>query len=111
MKVNRPAPVADAANRTPNPALARLRVEKLENLARAFRADPGNLAEIGDRSPLDLLQRYEMGQQGTFARRPDPGDFLKPRFATVLFAQLAVRRDPEPMRLLAQPLNKIQQRG
>ena len=49
------------------PALARLGVEKLENLARAFGTDPGNLAEIGDRGPLDLLQRSEMMQQGTFA--------------------------------------------
>jgi hypothetical protein len=47
--------------------LARLGVEELENLTRAFRADAGNLAEIGDRRPLDLLQGSEMMQQGTFA--------------------------------------------
>ena len=48
-------------------ALARLGMEELENLARAFGADAGNLAEIGDRRPLDLLQGSEMMQQGTFA--------------------------------------------
>jgi hypothetical protein len=47
--------------------LGRLRVEKLENLARAFGADAGNLAEVGDRRSLDLLQGSEMVQQGTFA--------------------------------------------
>ena len=69
MKVNRPAHMifGEDTNMTRNPALTRLRVEKLENLARAFGADAGNLAEIGDRGPLDLLQRSEMVQQGTFA--------------------------------------------
>src|SRR5882757_1688255 len=59
-------------------------MEKLKNLARAFRTDPGNLA--------------------------DAGDFLQPRFTNVLFAQLAVRADHETMRLVAQPLNKVQHR-
>src|SRR5665213_2057554 len=46
--------------------LARLGVEKLENLAGAFGADARNLAEVGDRGPLDLLQCSEMMEQGTF---------------------------------------------
>ncbi len=47
--------------------LTRLCMEKLENLAGAFGADAGNLAEVCNRSPLDLLQRPEVMQQGTFA--------------------------------------------
>jgi hypothetical protein len=43
-------------------ALARLGMEELENLACAFGADAGNLAEIGDRRPLDLLQGSEVVQ-------------------------------------------------
>ena len=42
-------------------------MEKLENLAGAFGTDPWNLAEVGDRGPLDLFQRAEVMQQGTFA--------------------------------------------
>src|SRR3979411_2979112 len=112
MKVNRAAHMTcwRRLNMTRNPPLARLRVEKLENLARAFRADAGNLAEIGDRRPLDLFQRSKMVQQGTLAGRADNGNFLQPSFANVLFAQLAVRADHETMRLVAQPLNKIQHR-
>ena len=42
-------------------------VEKVEDLLRALRAHPGNLAKIGDRCPFDLLQRSKMMQQRTFA--------------------------------------------
>src|SRR5258708_7393675 len=37
------------------PDLARLGMEKLENLAGAFGTDARNLAEVGDRGPLDLF--------------------------------------------------------
>src|SRR6266850_6373289 len=93
---------------TQNSSLSRLRVEKLENLARAFGADAGNLAEVGDRGPLDFLQGSEMMQQGAFARRSDAGNFLQTRLADVLLAQLAVRADHKAMRLVAQPLDEIQ---
>src|SRR5215470_15292282 len=58
-------------------ALIRLRVEEFEDLARAFGADTGNLAEIGDRGALDLLQGSEVQQQRPFARRADAGDLLQ----------------------------------
>src|SRR6516165_11706801 len=45
--------ILDARRRSA--ALIRLRVEEFEDLARAFGADTGNLAKIGDRGPLDLL--------------------------------------------------------
>src|ERR1700761_7528323 len=82
-------------------ALARLRVKILENLAGAFGADARNLAEVGDRGPLDLLQRSEMVQQGPLGGRADAGDFLQAGFADVLLAQLAVRADHEAMGLVA----------
>ena len=47
-------------------------MEKLEDLAGAFGADARNLAEVGDRGPLDFLQGPEMVQQGAFA---GPGGF------------------------------------
>src|SRR3954471_9325267 len=43
--------------------LTRLGVEKLENLAGAFGADARNLAEVGERRPLDFLQGAEVVQQ------------------------------------------------
>ena len=75
LKVNRAAHVIRVADATPCNQLTReaatvypgCGVEKLENLAGAFGADPRNLAEVGDRGPLDLLQGSEMMQQGTFA--------------------------------------------
>src|SRR6185312_471669 len=92
----------------PNPLLARLCVEKLENLAGALGGHPRNLAKVGDRGPLDLLQGAEMVQESAFARRSDAGNLLQARFADVLLAQLAVRADHETMRLVAQPLDEIQ---
>src|ERR1700722_16815944 len=89
-------------------SLPRLRVEKLENLARAFGADARNLAEIGDRGPLDLLQGSEMMQQCTFAGRTHAGNLLQARLSDVLFAQLAVRADHEPVGFVPQPLDEVQ---
>src|SRR3954451_1483623 len=65
--LGRTGAVGDEAYITPNPHLAGLGVEKLEDLAGAFGADPRNLAEVGDRGPFDLLQGSEVVQQGTFA--------------------------------------------
>src|ERR1043165_6776182 len=93
-----------------NSSLSRPGVEKLENPAGAFGADAGHLAEVGDGSPLDLLQGSEMMQQRALARRPDAGDFLQARLADILLAQLAVRADHKAMRLVAQPLDEIQHR-
>src|SRR3954451_15293133 len=93
---------------TQNSCLSGLRVEKLENLAGAFGADAWNLAEVGDRGPLDFLQGSEVVQQGTFACRPDAGNFLQARLADVLLAQLALRADHKAMCLVAQPLDEIQ---
>src|SRR3954462_9259860 len=83
-------------------------MEKLENLAGTFGADAGNLAEVGDRGPLDFLQGSEVMQQGTLARWPDAGNFLQPGLADVLLAKLAMRADHKAMRLVAQPLDEIQ---
>src|SRR6202012_268259 len=88
--------------------LARLGMEKLENLACALGADARNLAEVGDRGPLDLLQRAEMEQQRPLARRPDAGTLLQAALADVLLPELAVRADHEPVGLVAQPLDEIQ---
>src|ERR1700739_3591868 len=70
--------------------LTRLRVEKLEDLPRTLGADARNLAEVGDRGPLDLLQGAEMMQQGALAGGTDAGDFLQACLSDVLGAPLAV---------------------
>ena len=59
--------VGDDAYITPNPHLSGLGVEIFEDSARTFGADPRNFTQVGDRGPLDLLQRSEVQQQGTFA--------------------------------------------
>src|ERR1700751_2913340 len=52
-------PKRSCANQRP-PFLARLGVEKLENLSCTFGTDARNLAQVRDRGPLDLLQCPEM---------------------------------------------------
>src|SRR4051812_25108651 len=93
-----------------NSWLSRPGVEKIENAACAFGADARHLAEVGDGSALDFLQRSEMMQQRPLARRADARDFLQAGLADVLLAQLAVRADHKAVRLVAQPLDEIQHR-
>src|SRR5260370_1293689 len=90
--------------------LARLRVQKVQNLGRALGVDPRTVAESGVGSPFGLLRGPERGQQGALAGRADAGDFLQAGLAYVLFAELAVRADHKAMRLVAQPLDEIQNR-
>src|SRR5450755_3115479 len=83
-------------------------MEEFENLARALGADAGNLSEVGDRRPLDLLQSSEMHQQRALAGGADTWNFLQAGLADVLLAQLAMRADHEAMRLVAHSLDEIQ---
>src|SRR5690348_1667210 len=80
----------------------RLGMEIVEYPAGALGAHPRNLAEIGDRSPFDLLQGSEMMQQGTFTRRADARNLLQTGLADILLAKLAVRADDEAVGLVAQ---------
>src|ERR1700724_2057108 len=91
-------------------ALTRGFVKKVINPSCSFGADTRNLAQIGDRGPLDGLQGTEMAQQGPLARRPDAGNLLKPGFADVPAAALPVRPDGKPMGLVAQALHEIEHR-
>src|SRR6185437_2852111 len=83
-------------------------MEKLKDFPGALGADARNLAEIGNRGPLDLLQRAEMVEQRPFARGADAGDFLQAGLADALGPPLAVGADHEAMRLVAQPLDEIE---
>src|ERR1043166_1682102 len=96
--------------RVEKPASCRGAVEEVIDLAGGFRADAGDLLQVGDRSPLDRLEGAEVPQQGAFAGRADADDFLKSGFAQVAPAPLPVRTDREPMRLVAQPLDEIKHR-
>src|SRR6476659_7740220 len=91
-------------------SLARRLVEEIVNLARGLFVDARHLGKVRQRRPLDRLERAEVMQQRTLARRADAGDLLQPRLADVLLAPGAVRADGEAMRLVAQPLNEIEQR-
>ena len=85
-------------------------VEEIVNLARGLVVDARHLRKIVERGALDGFQRAEMMQQRAFARRADAGNFLQARFADVLLPARAVRADGEAVRLVAQPLNEIEQR-
>src|SRR5215470_13958102 len=85
-------------------------MKEIIDLAGRLRIDSGYLFEIGHRGTLDRAQRAEMPQQRAFARRPDSGDLLEPRLAQIAFAALSVRPDCKPMGLVAQALNKIENR-
>ena len=50
-----------------------------------------------------------MMKKRAFARRPDPGDFLQASLADVALAPGPMRADGELMRLVAQPLDEIEQ--
>src|SRR5580693_6840835 len=90
------------------PGLTGLGVEKLEDFPCALSTDARNLTKIGDRGPLDLLQRTEMMEQRTFARGADAGNLLQAGLADVLGPPLAVRADHESMGFVAEPLDEIQ---
>src|SRR5665811_1792388 len=51
-----------------------------------------------------------MAQQRALAGRPDARNFLQAGLADVLLAPRAVRADGEAVRLVAQPLDEIEQR-
>ena len=85
-------------------------VEIVINSARGIGVDAGNLGQIGERGPLDRLQRAEMMKQRALSRRPDAGDFLQAALADVALSPRAVRADGESVRLVAQPLDEIEQR-
>src|ERR1043166_4684801 len=96
--------------RVEKPESCRGAVEEVIDLAGGFRADAGDLREVGDRGTLDRLESAEVPQQRAFAGRADAGVFLNPRFAQVAPAPLPVRADREPMRLVAQPFDEIEHR-
>ena len=85
-------------------------VEELIYLSRRLRINSRHLGEIGQARALDRFQRAEMAQQRALAGRPDPRDFLQAGLADVLLAPRAVRADGEAVRLVAQPLDEIEQR-
>src|ERR1700733_10571908 len=82
-------------------------VKKVINPSCGFGADAWNLAQIGNRGPLDRLEGAEMAQKRPFAGGSDAGDLLQPGFADVAAAALAVRPDGEPVRFVAQALDEI----
>src|ERR1043166_940587 len=85
-------------------------VKEVVDPAGGFRADAGDLLQVGNRRALDRLERAEVTQQRAFAGRTDAGDLLKPGFAQVAPAPLAMGADRKPVRLVAQPFDEIEHR-
>src|SRR5262249_16616718 len=90
--------------------LRRTLVKKLVNPPRRFGADAIDLHQVGDRGALDGLERTEVMQQRPLARRPDAGNLLQSGLAQILGAARPMRTDGEAMRLIAQPLDKVEHR-
>src|SRR5262249_44709278 len=93
-----------------NSASARPFVEEVVDALRGLGADAGHLLEVGERCAFDRLERPEVMQQRTLARRADAGDLLQAGVSNVALALLPMRADREAMRLVAQPLDEIQNR-
>ena len=84
-------------------------MEKLIDPPRGFRTDTIDLHQVRDRGALDRFERAKVMQQGTLSRRPNACDFLEAGFAQIAHPARPVRADRKTMRLITQPLDKIQQ--
>src|ERR1700735_972874 len=82
-------------------------VEKFVNSPRRFGADTIDLHQVGDRRPLDRLERTEVVQQRPFPRWADARDFLQAGLAQIAHPARPMRTDRETMRLVAQPFDEI----
>jgi len=80
------------------------------NPPRRLGPDTIDLHQIRDRGALDRLERAEVVQQRPLSRRSDAGDLLQAGLAQIALAARPVRTDGETMRLVAQPLDKIEHR-
>src|ERR1700730_6208471 len=78
-------------------------VEEFVNAARRFGADTIDLHQVGDRRPLDRLERPKVVQQRPFPRWADARNFLQAGLAQIAHAARSMRTDRETMRLVAQP--------
>src|SRR5262249_37144880 len=85
-------------------------VKKVVNFTRRFRAHAGNFGEVGLGGALDCLECAKVLQERALAGRPDARDLLQAGLAQVLFAPGAMRADRKTMRLVAQPLDAIEDR-
>ena len=71
---------------------------------------PGHRGDLLDRRLADALDRAEDLEQLALALRPDAGQVVERRADGPLGAQVAVVRDREPVRLVAEPLDEVQRR-
>ena len=71
-------------------------------------ADPGHGGDLLHRRLADALHRAEHLEQLALALRPDAGQVVERRPHRALRAQVAVVRDREPVRLVAEPLDQVQ---
>jgi hypothetical protein len=83
-------------------------VEELVDLARGFGADAGDGGKISQRGTLDRPERAEVTQQRPLAGWADAGNLLQAGFADIALAPRPVRADGETVRLIAQPLDEIE---
>src|SRR5260370_14251176 len=71
-------------------------------------ADAGDALDLGEPGARHRSGRTEMVQQGMLALGADPGDLIERRLADRPGALGAMRTDRETVRLVAQPLNEVE---
>ena len=71
-------------------------------------ADTAHPLDLREPGPRDGSRRAEMVQQRVFALGPDSRDFVERRVSDGLCPLGTMRADYKTMRLIAQPLQKIQ---
>src|SRR6266849_6368028 len=94
----------------PLAASARALVEEIVDLPGGLGADAWHLGEIGERCSLDRFEGSEVMQECPLAGWAYARDFLQAGLADVASPPLPMRTDRKSMRLVAQPLHKIEHR-
>src|SRR5262249_49473677 len=87
-----------------------IRVKVVINLFCDSFADAGDALDLGETGARDGAGRPEMMQQGLLAAGADAGDLVERRLTDRLGPPRAVGADRKAVRLVAQPLQEIQDR-
>ena len=92
------------------PPSCRSFVKEVVDSPRRFGADTIHLHQVGDGGALNRLKRPEVMQQSPFPGWADARDLLQAGLTQVTHAAGPMGADRKSMRLVAQPLDEIQDR-
>src|SRR5262245_58834499 len=79
----------------------------VDQLRRGVR-NPRHRRQVGEGRPAHRLGRAEVLKQRPLSRRPDPVDLIEWIADDILLAPRPMRPDREPVRLVAQPLDIVE---